>query len=655
MALRDFFRRRQSAPAPTAEEYLIGMTQAAETATTGEEPIDASLAMIRPIGKEQISAATTLLTKYMNGKKRTEARIIENEKWYRMRHWDVMVHDINDIKPVSGWLFNALANKHADAMDNFPAPVILPREPGDRAEATALSSIIPAVLDQTDFEKVYSDVQLYKLKVGTGVYAVMWDPQKDGGRGDIVIKKADILNLFWEPGVSDIQDSPNLFHVYLCENEELESEYPELRGKLSGKTLQILDYAHDDAIDSSTKTPVIEWYYKRRINGRTVLHYCKYVNDIVLYATENGSEAQRTRGLYDHGRYPFEFDTLYTVEGSPVGFGFVDVAKNDQEYIDRIEQAVLENTLQGATPRFFERIEGSINEEEFTNLKKKVVHVSGNLGEDSIRVIDTAPLQSIYVDVLNMKIEELKETTGNRDVSSGGTTSGVTAASAIAAMQEAGAKTTRDNNRSSYRTYRQIIIDVIELIRQFYDIPRQFRILGKNGETAFVEYRNTGLAPVPVKNADGDLAGYRTPVFDVDTKAEKSSPYTRIAQNEFALQLYGQGFFNPQMTDQALATVDMMDFPGKEEVLAKIAQNGTMYQKLQACQGMLMRFAQIIDAMQGTDENTTQVAAMFGTAAPAMPSGDESAGGEGIGGESTGGESSTTAKARERAARATEV
>lgn len=40
-----------------------------------------------------------------------------------------------------------------------------------------LTSIIPVILDQNDFEETYSDVQMYKLKTGTGVYGVFWDGQ----------------------------------------------------------------------------------------------------------------------------------------------------------------------------------------------------------------------------------------------------------------------------------------------------------------------------------------------------------------------------------------------------------------------------------------------------------------------------------------------
>ena len=75
-----------------------------------------------------------------------------------------------------------------------------------------------------------------------------------------------------------------------------------------------------------------------------VLHYCKYVNDEVLFATENDSK-YADRGWYDDGEYPFVFDVLFRVEGTPAGFGYIDVGKSAQEYIDRGNQAIMQNRI----------------------------------------------------------------------------------------------------------------------------------------------------------------------------------------------------------------------------------------------------------------------------------------------------------------------
>jgi len=283
-------------------------------------------------------------------------------------------------------------------------------------------------------------------------------------------------------------------------------------------------------------------------------------------------------GWYDHGLYPYVFDPLFRMKGTPCGFGYVDVAKSAQEYIDRGNQAILENLLANAAPRHFIREDGEVNEGEYADTRKKFVHVGGNLGRDSIIPIEGKPLSSIYVDVVNHKIDELKEVTGNRDISTGGTSSGVTAASAIAAMQEAGSKLSRNANRASYRAFRKLCLMVIELIRQFYDTPRCFRLLG---EERFVAYSNAGLRPQQQTEV-GMPVGQRLPLFDLEVTAQKQSPYSKLSQNELALQLYNAGLLNPQMADQALVCLEMMDFDRKEFLMNRIAKNGTLSQRLAA-------------------------------------------------------------------------
>ena len=601
--------RRQSAPRPSAQEELQRM-QAAPSMADQNGALDGFKALAQVISKEQVQKARQILQKYKEGKANLEQKIIESEQWYKLRNWECMrkqSKDIDQVEPVSGWLFNSIANKHADAMDNFPSPNILPREEGDKAEAEMLTSIIPVILEQNNFEETYDVESDDKLKGGTGVYGVFWDASKLGGLGDIAVEQEDILSLFWQPGITDIQKSRHFFHVALVDNDVLIGQYPQLSGKLGSSSLDLSRFIYDDAVDTSEKSAVVDWYYKKNQGGKTVLHYCKFVNDEVLFATENETEPvmddlgniirppMAETGWYDHGLYPYVFDPLFRMKGTPCGFGYVDVAKSAQEYIDRGNQAILENLLANASPRHFIRNDGSVNEEEYADMRKKFVHVDGNLGQDSILPIQGKPLNDIYVSVINNKVDELKETTGNRDISTGGTTSGVTAASAIAAMQEAGSKLSRDNNKASYRAFRKVCLMIIELIRQFYDMPRCFRILGENGAASFVEYSNAGILPQQQGMEMGIDMGVRVPLFDIEITAQKQSPYSKMSQNELALQFYTAGFFNPQMADQALACLDMMDFDRKQFIMQKIAQNGGMYQQMLMMQQQMLQMAQMID------------------------------------------------------------
>ena len=412
----------------------------------------------RTIGPEQLKMLTAVLQEYKTGKARTERRIVESENWWKLRN-DMEEQKATELgkdggfKSVSGWLHNVIVSKHADAMEAYPEPNILPREQGDRPEAQILSDIIPCILEQNQYERTYSDAMWQKLKTGTGVYKVVWDKGKLNGLGDIGIERVNLLNIYWEPGITDIQKSRYFFHTELWDKDVLTERYPELEGKLKGQTFLSTRFLYDDTVKTDGKVTVIECYYHKHVGGKQTVQYVKYVNDIVLYATENDrlrpivqgigpmgqpaiaqqKPSMAERGLYDHGKYPYIFDPLFPIEGSPCGYGYVDLCRNPQTEIDLLKTSFVKNAMVGATPRYFKRMDGGVNEEEFLDLSKPLVNVNGNLGEDSLRQIDFSPLDGIYVNVLDRTIQELRETSGNTETSTGNISSGVTAASAIAA------------------------------------------------------------------------------------------------------------------------------------------------------------------------------------------------------------------------------
>lgn len=574
----------------------------------------------KAIGEEQARKAMDTLQKYRQGKSALEARVIASEDWWRMRSWQrIQKGNPEDDKWTSAWLFNVIMGKHADAIAAYPAPAIRPREPDDREEAAKLSSVLPVILEQNDFEEVYSDSQWTKLKQGTLIWHVKWDSSKLNGLGDISVQPVDILSFFWEPGVRDLQKSKNIFLTEMVDNDLLLAKYPELQGKLNSNPQIQQKYNTDDVISFDGKSMVVDWYYKKYQNGRQVLHFAKLVGDTVLQSTENDTEQKydtltlpdgsivqqpagrpmAETGLYDDGEYPFVVDALFPVEGSIAGYGYIDIGKSTQEQIDRMNQAIVKNAIMTTTPRWFKRSDGSVNEQEFADWTKPFVHVDGNLGQDSLVPIQVNMLNSNYIAILQNKIEELKWTTGNTDVNNGATNSGVTAASAIAALQEASGRSSKDSTKSAYRAYARMIRMVIERIRQFYDLPRQFRIVGQRGAEQFVQYSNQGLQPQTLYGANGQPDGLRKPVFDIEVSAQKASEYTSMAQNELALQFFQLGFFNPQMVDQALSTLDMMDFDGKDSIIQKIQENADLQQRLIEWQQLALALADRYDPVMG--------------------------------------------------------
>ena len=565
--------------------------------TQGVKPPEAMAPNVAPIGPEQLQRFMQILQKYKAGKAMTEQRIVASENWWKLRNTteeqkQTRIGSDGGFKSVSGWLHNVIVSKHADAMESFPEPNVLPREAGDKEEAQRLSDIIPCILEQNNFEETYSDVAWSKLKSGTGVYKVVWDAGKLNGLGDIALEQVNLLNLYWEPGITDIQKSRYIFHTELQDKDVLEEMFPQIKDKVKGKSFISTTFLYDDHVDTENKHTVIEVYYHKYVQGRKTLQYCKFVGDQVLYATENDPQ-MAVRGLYDHGLFPYVFDPLFPIEGSPCGYGYVDICRNPQTEIDLLKTSFVKNAMVGSAPRYFARQDGTVNEQEFLDLSRPIVHVSGNIDDNALRRVEHSPLDGMYVNVLDRTIQELRETSGNTETSTGSTSAGVTAASAIAALQEASGKGSRDSTQATYRAYMQIVSMCIELIRQFYDLPRQFRIVGEYGTQQFISYSNAGIQPQHQGQAFGQDMGFRLPVVDIKVSAQRRTVYTKISQNELALQFFQMGFFNPQMADQTLMCLDMMEFDGKDTIMQKVSQNGGLYQKLMQYMQMALSLAQV--------------------------------------------------------------
>ena len=572
------------------------------------------------MAKHNFSAIIGAYTRYSQDgdKKALNARIIENNRWYKQQYTEFTSSE--DAKkrgrqPMarSGYIFSAIAGKHADAMDNYPDINVLPREQADVETAAQLTDILPCVLELCDFKRTYSQNWWYKLKNGTACYGVFWNSALNGGLGDIEIKKVDLLNLAWQPGVSDLQDSKYVFYSYYMDRDAFAKKYGKEKLPLTDDISSVDSYGGVSQELLEHSVLVVDGYYKA--NG--AVHLVKFTGNTVLEYTE-GREGYEN-GLYEHGKYPFVLDVMYPNEDSPAGFGVIDVVKNPQAYIDKLDALIAENSLIVGKTRYFIRDNGGVNEDEFADLDNPFVHVEGSLDERNIQQIQGKALPSQIADIREAKINELKEVIGNRDFQQGGTSGGVTAASAITVLQQAGDKLSRDLIGESYMAYKRIVELCIELIRQFYDVERSFRILGEHGEQQFVQFSNAGLQEQPMGTVGNMLQNemavpeqtpamqyLRRPEFDVSLSVQKSNPFTKEQQNQTILQLWGAGFFNPQMIELSTIALELMQFEGRDELVEQLRQFGQMQAQLQQLQAQNQQLQQQVQAAQRQLPQMTQ-------------------------------------------------
>lgn len=579
-------RNSLAAEIAAQEAQLIARAKEAEEINGTEYPAEAEeIKADLPVTSSTVLDATRILNEYKADKQHFDRHVIEDEQWWRQRHWDLLNAkdgetssdtERGEIDPKSAWLLHNVSNKLADFIDNIPTFAVLPREQGDENTAKMLSAVLPVIFERNDFEEKYDRACEDKCKHGTGVYGVFFDGTLRGGMGDIVITDVDVLRLFWQGGVKDIQDSENVFYVIEITRRAAMEAYPEHAERLQSASVSgtVDEYIDDDSTNKADMCEVVEWYYRK--DGK--LHYVKYIGDIVLSSTENEPE-KYPNGIYAHGMYPFFFDPYFRIKNSPAGFGLIDIGKSDQEQIDRLSRALLGNVLGSSRQKTFIGDSAGVNEEDLADPKKNIIKFSGRLDDSNYRTEQPNANADMYMNVISQKVTQLKETSGNSDVASGGVPTGITAASAIAALQEQAGKTSRMSIKGTYRVFVRIAKCVIELIREFYDMPRIFRIIGDNGQTEYIHFSNADMKATNVQRLDGTTVDI-DPEYDIIVSAQKATAYSALAQNELTLQFYNAGFFEPSRADQALMALEMMDFRGKEKIMDGIRKNGTMYQML---------------------------------------------------------------------------
>ena len=511
-----------------------------------------------------ISKALSRFNEYKSAKTDLMARVKDNNRLYRQQYARMYNPTDSTTHPATGFVFSAVENKFADAVDNFPVPNVLEREERDEYTAQLLSKILPVQLDESDFKHAYKKVWRSKLKHGTGIYGVFYNDSL----ATVDITAPDILNVYVDMHIEDPQDSQFLFICNAIDNDTLCAMYPRYRALFEG-TCTV------DTVEGSNTladhTIITDCYYKRTKrtqDGRIVkqVHLIKLCGEHVIDASLD--HPQTADGLYSHGLYPVVFDTLYPIEGCPFGFGLIDVIKNPQAYVDKLDGLIIRNAMISGKQRFIVRDSGGINEQEFLDYSRDIIHAAGSIEDNNVRAFQASALPAFVMTHRKEKIDELKEVVGNRDFQQGGVNSNVTSGTAINMLQQAGEKLSRSMIDSSYDAYAKVVLMVIELMREFYTQERVYRITGQDGVNTFEAF-DSDMLYHQERDAFGIVADKKPALFDVEVIPEKKNPLTREVTNEMLLKLWSAGLLTGQ-APTAKAVLECMNFEGKEKLLKSL-------------------------------------------------------------------------------------
>lgn len=515
------------------------------------------------VSDELFHRALDAFNTYRSDKETLIQRIKDNERFYR-RSYSYLTHSLeHNMYCDTPLIFSSIENTVADSVENFPSPNILERDPDGSDVADCLSKIVPVVLEQSDFKRVYKENMRNKLKYGTAIYGLFYNERSN----DIDVRALDILDVYVDMHIQDIQDSEFLFIVAAIDNDILRDTYPLYADLFTGDA--VIETLTDD-YQLKNRTEIIDCYYKKT-DG--TLHMFKLCKNTIISATEDTEGYEF--GLYDHGLYPVIFDVLYSVEHCPFGFGMIDISKATQIEINKLDRAITENIMCNSKPRFLSKRNGGIDEDEFKDFERNIVHYEGDT--QSIVPFNGTAINEYFLSHRETKKDELKELLANRDFQQGSTSGGVTAASAIQTLQDAGEKRARSLIDDSYDCYKAIVKMMIELFRQFYSNIRTFRVTDDFGQKDFANFDRSMLFD----------SSSNPMYFDIDVIPQRENPYTREKINNTILTFWQSGVFLPQNLQIAVIALKNMHFEGKEKLISDLQEFKEQYDKTVAQQQTL--------------------------------------------------------------------
>lgn len=536
----------------------------------------------------------------------------------------------------------------ADQLDNMPEAALLPERPGLESVAEDMSDVVRFVFNQNGYEELHRR-RVEDYFIGTALTQIIWDEDMDGGKGNVAVDRWPIESFLWDPQEPDIQNARALIKVTWHPLSWFAAHYPKQAvyiGSDDGEHENIgLNEALSTLNGDEDRAMLMEYWYRRYDAKKR-----RYTINVAFMA--GGALLENRTNVYNHGMYPFVMEPFNYIEGQPVGDGLIDQLTPMMRYVNRYAHYIDENTRMAAKNRLLVRKNAQLDMNALVDFDQNIIEGT-NIDDESVRWFQSKPLNGMVTQQMLQFQTDIKQDSGQSQWTRGETAGGVTAASAISALQEAGGKITREHTLMLNQGFKKIVEQVLWLVCQFYTNRQEQMITGKDGKAREVMMSASHLRgddappeempPVEllqqmdmmlpgangalglgsrIRNHAMDKAKKRRknnlmpPPYTVQVQVSRRNPLRVQAQNELFIQAYtmaaqaGQQF--PLKMLFELLTVD-----GKDRIMPVLEE---VDQQTQQIQMLMQENAMLKESnanMQGTLNEYNQKL-MAGAAQPQM-------------------------------------
>lgn len=499
-------------------------------------------------------------------------------------------------------LLSTFKNCIADQMDNLPEAMMLPERPEMEAQAEDLTDIVRYVLTLNRFDSaLHRRLVEDCFGVGSCIAKICWDPDMAEGKGDIAVLRWPLENFIWDPGAENIQDARALMLTSWHPIEWYRDHYPERGGYVTQESGEEENRAvSQQGIDTQEGEAMMLEYWWRTYDHKKR----RYHINVAYFAA--GLLLEKFEDVYAHGMYPFATAAFSQIEGQPIGGGLVEELLPMMRYINRYARYADENMRMSAKIRMLVKTNANINEDELADWSQNLIH-GDSISEEAVRWMQSKPLNGLWVQQMQQFQSDMKQDSGQNSFNRGESAGGITAASAISALQEAGNKQTRMHTQCLNQMFRDMVWQILWLISQFYEDGRVRMITGIDNTRRQVDasaFHLMGEDALPPETR-GELDGFTgemqsailnnarqkaakrrakgtipPPPYTVQIQVQRRNPLRIQAQNELYIQAYTMAAQAGQMFPLSLL-FDLLVVDGKERIMPILRQVDQQTQMLQ--------------------------------------------------------------------------
>ena len=484
--------------------------------------------------------------------------------------------------PVGNTLGSCVDNAIADQVDNLPEAQLLPEREETARSAEEMSDVVSYVLYHAGWPGKYQVIMEDAIVTGTGVAEVFWDDEAEDGEGMVNVLAWHPEDFYPDPAVENLQDGRACFKVTHTTVDWVEAHYPHAKGYVGeDRSLPWQEGLGEDAPQDDARTTLIEFWYKRydANSRRTSVHMAQMAGGALLYSTELGfggaDRAAYADGVYAHGQYPFTLYKFRHVWRRPFGTGLIHDYRETQSAIDRYTKYIDDNARQSSIQRHFIRRGSGINAEDVADMRKTIIEWEGSDIREVLQTVQAQPLSGQVYEMMTYLADSMKQDCGQNQFTRGEAGLGVTAASAIEALQNAGNKITRWHTEIFKDAFREMVEQIIWVLSEYLEPGRTLRIVGGWDSTGRMRDR---LVTLIAPGAEG--AGLMRPAYAVRVQVQKNNPLQIQADNEFLQQVVEVCAKAGQPMPPETVVRLMEGYRTKNSVLAALEENSRTAQMI---------------------------------------------------------------------------